>query len=276
MALEQVLITVKTYPTLSSKYNELVCTAGFRADGSWIRIYPIPFRKIPYEEQYSKYDLVELDLVRNTTDIRPETFRPRNIEEHGRIIGRIDTKDHWKQRREIVLRKVYTDLDALIAEARNKKICTSLAVFKPKEVIDFVCEPCTRDWDQEKLLRLSQMNLFTKASGKLEIVNKLPYKFSYIFLDHNNKRSKLMIEDWETGALYWNCLRGAEGNEAIACAKVRQKYFDDFYRTKDLYFYLGTSLLYHFRSPNPFMIIGTFHPTIPQPPKVVPQLSFGW
>jgi hypothetical protein len=29
MALTKVLITVKTYPTLSEKYDELVCTAGF-------------------------------------------------------------------------------------------------------------------------------------------------------------------------------------------------------------------------------------------------------
>jgi len=27
---ERVLITVKTYPTLSTKYGELVCTAGIR------------------------------------------------------------------------------------------------------------------------------------------------------------------------------------------------------------------------------------------------------
>ena len=42
MALTKVLISVKTYPTLSEKYDELVCTAGFLEDGSWIRIYPIP------------------------------------------------------------------------------------------------------------------------------------------------------------------------------------------------------------------------------------------
>ena len=45
MALTKVLITVKTYPTLSAKYDELVCTAGFKEDGTWIRLYPVPFRK---------------------------------------------------------------------------------------------------------------------------------------------------------------------------------------------------------------------------------------
>jgi hypothetical protein len=34
MALTKILITVKTYPTLSSRYDELVCTAGFLEDGT--------------------------------------------------------------------------------------------------------------------------------------------------------------------------------------------------------------------------------------------------
>ena len=48
---KKVFITVKTYPTLSKKYDELVCTAGFFEDGSWVRIYPFPFRKLDYDKQ---------------------------------------------------------------------------------------------------------------------------------------------------------------------------------------------------------------------------------
>jgi hypothetical protein len=51
----QVLITVKTYPLPSNKYNELVCTAGLLPSGKWIRLYPVPFRALPYADQYSKY-----------------------------------------------------------------------------------------------------------------------------------------------------------------------------------------------------------------------------
>jgi hypothetical protein len=54
MAATKVLITVKTYPAISQKYDELVCTAGFREDGTWIRVYPIPFRKLDYGSQYKK------------------------------------------------------------------------------------------------------------------------------------------------------------------------------------------------------------------------------
>src|SRR5450432_1349519 len=76
MAKERILITVKTYPTLSRKYGETVCTAGIREDGSWVRIYPVPFRRLEEEEQYKKFDWIECQLARNSTDVRPETFRP--------------------------------------------------------------------------------------------------------------------------------------------------------------------------------------------------------
>lgn len=72
----RVLITVKTYPLPSGKYDELVCTAGILPDGKLIRIYPIPFRALSFDAQYKKYEWIELDLTRNTDDFRPESYRP--------------------------------------------------------------------------------------------------------------------------------------------------------------------------------------------------------
>lgn len=37
----KVLITVKTYPIPSKRYDELVCTAGVTERGDFIRLYPI-------------------------------------------------------------------------------------------------------------------------------------------------------------------------------------------------------------------------------------------
>src|SRR5262245_50806013 len=129
MAITKVLIAVKTYPTLSTKYDELVCTAGFLEDGSWVRIFPIPFRKLDYDKRYSKYDWVEIDLVKNKGDFRPESHRPFSIETAFNVVGHIETTSHWKERKDIVLKKVYTNLSNLIAEAKNKAIGTSLATF---------------------------------------------------------------------------------------------------------------------------------------------------
>lgn len=263
MALTKVLITVKTYPTLSAKYDELVCTAGFREDGSWVRIYPIPFRQRPYTEQYKKYDWIELDLVKNTSDFRPESFRPATLEKEIKVVGHIGTERNWEERKKICLQKGYFNMDELIEEAKDKKVGTSLAVFKPTEILDFYAEPTDRNWSRKKLDALSQLNLFeTNKKGEFEVVRKLPYKFKFRFKDNQGKASNMMIEDWETGQLFWNCLARHEGNEQKAIEDVRKKYFDDFAKTKDLHFYLGTTQKYHYVSPNPFMIIGTFHPKI--------------
>ena len=265
MAITKVLITVKTYPAISSKYDELVCTAGFLEDGTWIRIYPIQFRKKSFEEQYRKYDWIELDLVKNKRDFRKESYRPVSYETEIKIINHLDTKSNWLLRKKIVFKKkVYNNLEELISEAKNREILTSLAVFKPTEIIDFTIEEVEREWDKKKLEKLIQdrsSNLFAQEKEDLfEVVKKLPYKFSYVLRDCNGKQSKMMIEDWEIGQLFWNCLARHEGNELKAVEDVKKKYFDEFAKTKDLHLFLGTSQLHHLTGKNPFMIIGTFHP----------------
>lgn len=265
MAKEKILITVKTYPTLSSKYDELVCTAGFREDGTWVRIYPIPFRKLDYDSRYAKYQWIEVDLVKNTSDPRPESYKPYDYE---KIIAHeiITTGKNrlWIERKKYALKYVYTDLDKLIEEAKDKNKCTSLATFKPKEILDFKIEEVSRDWDKKKLAGLRakamQKNMFNKSENPFEVVKKVPYKFSYRFKDEKGKESTLMIEDWEICQLYWNVLHRHNGDENKACQDVKKKYFDDFAKTKDLYLFLGTTRQFHFMAPNPFLIIGTFHP----------------
>lgn len=268
MTLTKVLITVKTYPTLSVKYDELVCTAGFREDGTWIRIYPIPFRKKSYEEQYKKYDWIELDLVKNESDFRPESYRPKSLDTEIKVIGHIDTKHNWKERKKICLQNVCYNMNQLIEDAKNENKNTSLSVFKPTEILDFYAESETeREWDKEKLKTIiakrKQYELFENEENleeEFKIVRKLPYKFKFKFLDNQGKESNMMIEDWETGQLYWNCLKNHDGDEQKAIEDVRKKYFDDFAKTKDLHFFLGTTLAFHKKSKNPFMIIGTFYP----------------
>lgn len=256
----RVLITVKTYPTLSRKYGETVCTAGIREDGSWVRIYPVPFRRLEETEQYRKYDWVECCLVRNSSDPRPESFRPVD-ENELQPVAHMDTADGWRDRRRILLRtaRVYQRLDELIAGAKANQV--SLAVFRPSRILDFRWEQEERQWNKDKLRQMreltNQLDLFADNSWRktFEVIPKLPYSFSYVFEDAAGKRSDLQVLDWEAGALYWNCLRSTEGDEQAAIAKVRQKYFEDFL-AKDLHFFLGTTQQFHFVAPNPWVIIG--------------------
>src|SRR5574344_2646854 len=151
MALTKVLITVKTYPTLSKKYDELVCTAGFREDGSWVRSYPVPFRKLDYQNQYKKWQWIEIDLVKNTSDFRPESYRPTDIDKEIRLLDEVDTNGNWGKRKKLIVDKVWYNITELISEAKDPNIGTSLAIVKPKEVIDFVWEPCDREWDKKTM-----------------------------------------------------------------------------------------------------------------------------
>lgn len=266
----KILITVKAYPAISKKYNETVCTAGITEEGKWIRIYPIPFRQLDYDKQFRKYEWIELDLVRNRSDFRPESYRPKDLFMKDMISYGIIKADGgpWAERRKYVLNNVYTRLDQLISEAKDKKICTSLVVFKPTKIVDFLFEETKREWKKEKLEFLKskrlQLNLFENEDendiSEFEVVNKLPYKFSFKFEDETGKISTLMIEDWETGMLFWNSLVRNKGDEQKACDDVKKKYFDDFAKTKDYYFFLGTTKRYHLTAPNPFVIIGDFRP----------------
>lgn len=265
---ERILITVKTYPTPSATYEELVCTAGFReSDGSWVRIYPIPFRKLDYSNQYKKYQWVEAKIVKNSADFRPESFKlwdPTSIRTLDDIPA--DGKS-WELRRKWALKNVWYDLRELINHAKGP-MKTSLATFKPTEIIDFTCESDTREWSPEKLREIEersrQLSLF-QPYEKFEIVRKLPYKFKYVFYDSNRDTvRRLMVEDWELGALFWKML-SSKGSEHEACQAVKDKYMNDL-ASKDIHFFLGTTFVHHAKNaPNPFIIIGVFAPQFPSP-----------
>lgn len=260
MPKDRILITVKTYPTLSNKYGETVCTAGIRENGTWIRLYPVPFRRLQEAEQYSKYDWVECEVKRQTSDPRPESFRPVNQEEL-KAVSHIDTSDEWRERRHLLLKtaQVHTRLDELIEGAKANRL--SLAVFKPTKILDFYWEEDSRDWDPDKVRQMreqySQLNLFEDNAWRntFSLIPKLPYTFSYKFEDATGRTSELQVLDWEAGALYWNCLKSSDGNELQALGKVRMKYLDEFVK-KDLHFFLGTTQQFHFIAPNPWVIIG--------------------
>jgi len=262
MAKERILITVKTYPTLSKKYTELVCTAGVREDGSWIRIYPSPFRFLNDTQRYRKYQWIELDLVKNKNDPRPESYSPANIDDItlGDFVG---TEQSWAHRKKLILEPniVHTSLETVIAGAKADEF--SLAIFKPTKILDFTIEATEDEWEDDKLkaaqAALDQGSFFDESKNDdFSIMPKLPYKFKYRFADDTGKVSNMMIEEWEIGQLYLNCIKG--NTPEIAAQKVRQKYLDDFARTKDLYLFLGTTRLWHKRAPNPYVIIGTFQP----------------
>ena len=264
MSRERILILVKTYPTLSRKYGETVCTAGMRPDGSWVRIYPVPFRRLDEVEQYHKFDWLEAELVRNHSDPRPETFKPTNYD-HFIPVGKIGLADNWRDRRKLLLdtATVYDQLDPLMEDAKAN--IRSLAIFKPTKIRGFIWEDEDREWDVGKVTQMRnkslQMEIFSEDRWRetFQIIPKLPYSFSYQFEDASGRKSTMQVLDWECGQLYWNCLRRNGGDENDAVEKVKAKYLEEFGK-RDLHFLLGTTQQFHGFSPNPWVIIGVFAP----------------
>lgn len=265
---KKVLITVATYPLPSRSHDELVCTAGILEDGSWIRIYPFPLsfisdlRNSGKLESY-KYNWIELDLRKRTDDFRPESHSPANYDFRDLLLhGKLDTKHEWRERRDICLRNVFTNLNELIGHSKEPTY-QSLATFKPTQLIKFEVEEDEREWKREWQEQLKQLDLFMPSqdgSSPKRVIRKLPYKFYYIFSDDAGRQSRLMIEDWEIGQLFWNCLKSSDGNETKAIEKVKMRYWDEF-KKKDLHLFLGTTKEWHARkAPNPFVIIGVFYP----------------
>lgn len=285
--IEKVLVSVMTYPTLSVKHFETVCTAGFREDGSWVRIFPVPHRlmKLQEDKAYRKWQWIDVDLVhRPERDDRPESFRIRDIDtlKPGNIIS-TKLKNGWFQRWEYVKKNkhIYTNMSELISLASENKL--SLAVLKPNRIETVVCEKYTSEEIakfQKKLADLQarynadlqQTSLWDDSNHLNEhfkFAEKIPYKFSYKFFTDDGKPHTLMIEDWEIVELYRNCIQAGDG-EDIACKKVRNKYMQ-LVRERDVYLFLGTVYKWQkMNGTNPFVIIGVFYP----PKGITQQLSF--
>ncbi|PHN03002.1 hypothetical protein [Flavilitoribacter nigricans] len=262
MERKKILITVTTYPLPSNKYQELVCTAGLTEKGEWIRIYPVPLSKL-VNNRFRKYYWIEINLKKRDSykDFRPESFNPVDASMSDlKILDQIKTKSNWLLRKELCLKNVYISLTKLIEDAYDKDKSVSLATYKPKRIVDFVIEEDERDWKKEWKEQMKQLCLFTGEEFEKLDIKKVPYKFSYRFIDEDGTRRKIMIEDWEIGQLYWNCIK-TSASEEEALKKVRARCWDYLVEQCDLHFFLGTTLQWHRRKgSNPFVIIGLFYP----------------
>ena len=256
---EKILILVKTYPTFSKKYFELVCTAGINEKGEWRRLYPIPFRELSEIEKYKKYQWIEVTLEKNISDSRKESYK---VKGDIKILNHISPKNNWSHRKSLLINTPIYDKIEVIKEKAQKDNTLSLCQFKPKEIIEFQVKQVEEQWDKDILRQIknskNQIDLFESLNREIDLVKKLPYKFSYRFKDESNRESTLMIEDWEIGQLYWNCLK-KENDKGKAVNKVREKY-EKFISENDLTLFLGTTLKFHHTSKNPFLIIGLFYP----------------
>lgn len=272
----KVLVTVMTYPTLSQKHLETVCTAGFKEDGTWIRIYPVPHRVLHLEKaMYQKWQWIEADVEKTPQDDRPESYHIKNIDTL-RLLDKIDGgRPNWDLRTKWVLKNknIYENMTEILELTKRNKM--SIAVLKPTEFIDFVIEDVdVTDYNRRLIaykkqyeadrLQLSLFENFNSVDASFEFAKKIPYRFKYVFKTKDGKVRRLMIEDWEIGMLFMNCYWSSEAiteedKRKEAIQKVKDKYWG-FVQKENVYLFVGTQYKWqNLNAPNPYVIIGVYH-----------------
>jgi len=254
MERRKILIATKTYPSISTKYRETVCTAGILLDNDetpllWVRIYPVRFRHLDFDKRYPRWSILSAEIERNQKDNRLESYRINDNSIH--VIRKIDTRNAWEERKQFLFPLQFDSVADLQQQGK------SLGLIKPKRILRYYTEKTSRQWSQKQQAVLDQTDLF-EPSVDLE---KIPYKFGYQFVDGDDRQHKYSISDWEIQELYRKSKNQSrwespEKREEEALAKVRQKLEVDFLANKDLYFIVG-NLKNH---QNAFMIIGLFYP----------------
>ena len=234
---ERILITVRTYPVVSTNYIETVCTGGITDAGEWRRLYPVPLRYLEQEKQYKTFDVVNVE-VKEGKDTRPESRTP--VLSSLQIVSEV--KD-WDERRRWIEPTCFNSLDSLIAADK------SLAPVRVQKVLEFIAKPIEAEWSPEQLEKLKQDNLFEQRRP----LKKIPFDFRFRWIDGDSKEYNSHVLAWELGETW----RQYSMNYSDPIAVMQDKWMNDLCSPKrDVLFFMGNQNRFR----DQFSICGIFGP----------------
>jgi len=281
---EQVLMIVKTYPTPSRKYGELVCTAGIRLrDRQWVRIYPFPFRTLAQDYQFRKWEVLEMPLRKAKGDPRPESY---NLMDSDKIkhLHTIGTEDkYWTPRMPFIRETAVPSVRALEAGLLSEDEATWGPSIRPVRVEPgsaiVTCEHVGAEWKADQLAKLQSakdrltQGLFVDgtAAEMFQILRKVPYRFYVQFRDMTGETHRKLVLDWEIAMLYFNSRRSVRTDDE-ALEKVRKKIEDQMFHPKrEVYLILGN--MHHQYKQRQLAIDGFVWPELKPEPAISLQPS---
>ena len=151
---ERILILAKTYPSPSASYIETSCVAGINANGEMRRLFPVPFRLLEDDQQFSKWQWIDARVEKARGDHRPESFR---IDVGTLACGeKVSTHAEWQPRREWIRRipqfEAFSELENWSGATKG-----SLALLKPRELTGLSIVPARKTaWSEEEILKLTR------------------------------------------------------------------------------------------------------------------------
>lgn len=248
-----ILIWGKTYPELSWRHREAVCTGGCLRDGTPVRVYPVPLRYLAESARYRLYDWIRVPVAPSTQDARPESYkvRPGDIE----ITGRAGTAHGWEERRHVIFRNETWHYECLSDLKRRQKEDGSSLGLVPVGAVDSV-ELKERSDDERrrherKLTRLrSQSDLFSGEQKDLEFFPwrvRVRWHCERLTGPRACTGHSAQILDWGLGQLG----RKAGPNSM----KQKMEDLGDL-QTYDLRFFVGNMVRY----PTTFLVVGVWYP----------------
>lgn len=244
------LITVKAYPTVSTKYGEAVCVAGIRLDTpepEWVRLFPVPYRELAVERRFRKYEVIRLLVRKHSSDPRIETWRP-NVDsiERGEFIP---AGGPWTKRRELVEPLIGPTMCELNRGRKGNGLGPSLGLVRPARVRGI---RVTREseWSPGQLGTVGQGNLLTSKTELVKPAHAFAYR--YDCEEPGCKGHTQKIVDWELGESYrsWPAT-----GEALVDA-IKDKWLGMCDDKREPLFFVGDQHTW----PGQFLVLGTFYP----------------
>jgi hypothetical protein len=237
MEKERILITVRTYPTISKRHVETVCTGGINDRGQWRRLYPVALRYLEEDRQFTTFDIVEL-TVRDGDDGRIESRKPD--------MGTLKITSHisdWPGRCQWINPTILPSLAAMTSANRT------LAPVAVRRALEFIATPAAADWTLEQKEQLKQALMF----GERKPLKKIPFEFRLRWEDEDAREHNSLILAWEM----YETWRQYSLNYSDPVSVMRGKFMSDIFAPgRKLSLFMGN----HSRFRDTWMVCGWFFP----------------
>lgn len=201
----RILIWGKTYPELSEKYQETVCTGGTLESGKFVRIYPIPLRYMDHESQFKKYQWITAKIKKSSEDPRPESYK---VDINSIIIQEVIAPDkfQWNDRRLLVFKDQSNIFNSVSDLYTSREIYgTSIGFVKPKEIKEIYSKERNQD-DYLQFLekfksskeKKNQTSLFDQYTfEEIQDLQFLRHRIKVRWVANDNIIHDMSILDWE-------------------------------------------------------------------------------
>src|SRR5436309_3138966 len=116
---KRALVVVRTYPNPARKGVEVSCTAAITHAGEWLRLFPIPYRRLTPDQKFRRYQWIDVTVTKSS-DSRPESFKLFG-EKPIHLASQVLPTDHgWRERKSVIFPLLAKSLCALVRERDSK------------------------------------------------------------------------------------------------------------------------------------------------------------